>query len=91
MWTKKARNMSYVRFQNTLEALKDCYNAMTDEPDEKLDADEEQAKKWLIETCQEIASEFSDIEEEEKEIKEDLKPHTSEEGRAPKTNFDDEK
>jgi hypothetical protein len=62
------RNMSYVRFQNTLEDLKDCYNYIEDIS--YMSADELQARKKLIELCQEIAQDaeyFLRIEPEDKE------------------------
>ena len=54
-------NMSYCRFQNTLQDLQDCYNHIDDARD--LSPDETIAKKRLIELCQEIA-EYAEREEE---------------------------
>jgi hypothetical protein len=62
------RNMSYTRFQNTLEDLKDCYNNIEDIS--YMSADELRARKKLIELCQEIAQDaeyFLQIEPEDKE------------------------
>ena len=43
-------NMSYCKFQNTLQALRDCSYSM----DEELSEEEAMAKKQLIKLCQEI-------------------------------------
>jgi hypothetical protein len=48
-------NMSYCRFQNTLEDLRDCRDNMDDD----LSEDEAWARKRLIEVCKEIA-EYAD-------------------------------
>jgi len=66
-------NMSYCRFQNTLDALQDCQDALYEQHDvldndefiddgEELSDEEKTAKKALIELCNEIAKEFGDIE-----------------------------
>lgn len=52
-------NMSYCRFQNTLEALKDCQYALEDDDDE-LSEEEEAAKKRLIKLCQQIVSDYGE-------------------------------
>ena len=55
-------NMSYCRFQNTLEALQECVDAL-DEIDydiEKLSSDEGRAAKQLARLCWQFAS---DVEE----------------------------
>jgi hypothetical protein len=44
-------NMSYCRFENTLEDLRDCLDHIEDEVGSK---DEHEARKELIEVCQEI-------------------------------------
>ncbi len=44
-------NMSYCRFQNTLEDLKDCRQNM----DEAMSDEEKRARKRLIALCAEIA------------------------------------
>jgi hypothetical protein len=46
-------NMTYCRFQNTLNDLEDCLEAL--EENEELSEEEEEAKKRLIEVCTEIA------------------------------------
>lgn len=52
-------NMSYCRFQNTLNDLKDCYNHMTDAG---LSKDEARARQWLAELCLEILTECTNVE-----------------------------
>lgn len=47
-------NMSYSRFRNTLEDLRDCYNHL----DENLGEQEERARDALIELCRKIVEEF---------------------------------
>lgn len=54
-------NMSYCRFQNTLEALRECVEAL-DEIDwdiGKLDSDERRAAKQLANLCQQLADDFA--------------------------------
>lgn len=47
-------NMSYCRFRNTLNDLRDCYDNMDD-----VESDEEkQAKKRMIELCRTIVEEY---------------------------------
>lgn len=48
-------NMGYMRFQNTLNDLRDCNDHLFDED---LSEDEERARKQLINLCLDIASEF---------------------------------
>lgn len=59
-------NMSYCRFQNTLEDLRDCAQHVTDID---LDEDEHRARKRLVALCQEIVEEYeaADMEEDEEE------------------------
>lgn len=47
-------NMSYVRFQNTLADLQDCYDNM----DKELSGAEKRARKDLIELCRTIVDEY---------------------------------
>lgn len=54
-------NMSYCRFENTVPALRDCYEAL----DGELSADEEKWRKRLIELCVKIAAEYGEEAEEE--------------------------
>jgi len=51
-------NMSYCRFQNTLQDLRDCHDNM-DHDD--LSREEFQARQRLIETCISIADQYSDL------------------------------
>ena len=54
-------NMSYCRFQNTLEALRECVEAL-DEIDhdiEKLDSDERHAAQQLARLCRQLADDFA--------------------------------
>ena len=46
-------NMSYCRFQNTLQDLKDCYYNIEDLED--MSDEEKRARKQLIELCCDIA------------------------------------
>jgi len=50
-------NMSYCRFENTVNALQDCYEHLADD-DSKLSEHELDAKKGLIRLCIDIAQEF---------------------------------
>ena len=50
-------NMSYCRFENTLNDLRDCYDAMGDE----LESDTEiRARKKLIKICCDIAQDYGE-------------------------------
>ena len=49
-------NMSYCRFQNTLQDLRDCYYNMSD----SLTGAEFHAREGLIELCKSIGEEFHD-------------------------------
>lgn len=53
-------NMSYCRFRNTLEDLRDAEKGIHEESD---DADEERAWQRLIALCKKIAHAFSDSDE----------------------------
>jgi hypothetical protein len=57
-------NMSYCRFQNTLNDLRDCYDNLFDDD---LSEEEERARKRLIKLCQDIVRDGEDILEEEGE------------------------
>jgi hypothetical protein len=46
-------NMSYCRFYNTLQDLKDCYYNIADV--ENMSFEEKRARKQLIEICMDIA------------------------------------
>ncbi len=52
-------NMSYCRFINTLQDLRDCEDHMHDDD---LSEAEAKARKRLIERCKSIASDFEDEE-----------------------------
>ena len=57
-------NMSYCRFRNTLEALRDCVDWMSDQhklPGDLLD-EEARALKRLIELCRDVAGDYTDEE-----------------------------
>ena len=53
-------NMSYCRFENTLEDLQDCYNALCDLENGDLELSEEDAMKQLLKLCSQIDEEFGD-------------------------------
>lgn len=53
-------NMGYVRFSNTLEDLRDCWDHIFDDD---LSDEEERARQRLIKLCKEIAAEFEDDED----------------------------
>lgn len=50
-------NMGYCRFQNTVLAVDDCYDAMS----ENLSADEQAARLSLIEQAVQIALEYGQV------------------------------
>ncbi len=49
-------NMSYCRFQNTLEDLRDCQENLDDRD---LSPEEKRARKQLIDICWRIAQDYS--------------------------------
>ena len=53
-------NMSYVRFENTLADLQDCYDNLEEPLDEKTCDSEITSKEQLIELCDTIAEEYGD-------------------------------
>ena len=53
-------NMSYCRFRNTLDDLRDCYDEMAFEDTSDLSAEEDKAMRCLIRLCRDIAQEFGD-------------------------------
>lgn len=53
-------NMSYCRFQNTLPDLRDCYENMDDDMEDK--EEESRARKRLIKLCCKIAADYGDEE-----------------------------
>jgi hypothetical protein len=55
-------NMSYCRFQNTLAALRECEEALSDSGDPLADLSEEERKaaKRLFKLCRSLADDFDD-------------------------------
>jgi len=52
-------NMEYRRFQNTLSDLRDCYNSMSESPDE-LSNEEKLARQKIIALCKKIVEDHGD-------------------------------
>lgn len=50
-------NMAYCRFRNTLSDLRDCEECLDDQD---LSAEEERARRRLIELCKRIASYYEE-------------------------------
>lgn len=56
-------NMSYCRFRNTLQDLRDCWYALNEEVDlDGLGEEEERAKNSLVRLCGEIHEEYGEEE-----------------------------
>ena len=53
-------NMSYCRFQNTADDLRECYDWLTENDPSKLSEDERKAFKRLVHLCQLIVEGSSD-------------------------------
>lgn len=53
-------NMSYCRFQNTLEDLRSCYNNMDAIDDPETSPEELKAVKAIIKLCEKIADDYGD-------------------------------
>jgi len=51
-------NMSYCKFRNTLDDLRDCLDYIGDPV--TCDDEEERARKRLIKLCKDIADEYAD-------------------------------
>ena len=53
-------NMSYCRFHNTLEDLRDCRDALYEMGDyeKELSAEESKAAKRMLKICKELADDF---------------------------------
>ena len=51
-------NMSYCRFQNTVQDLEDCYENMENPKD--LSPEEQKARERLIKLCENIAGDYGD-------------------------------
>ena len=54
-------NMAYVRFENTLPDLEDCYDALNEKGFEGLSESERNYAKLLVKLCKEIADDFTEI------------------------------
>jgi hypothetical protein len=56
-------NMSYCRFQNTFQALRDCYNALNDgqADDKDISEDEKIARDQLISLCADVVQDYGDL------------------------------
>lgn len=53
-------NMSYCRFRNTLQDLRDCMDAMDEGDDKPLSKEENAARYRLVMVCQTIADNYID-------------------------------
>lgn len=53
-------NMSYCRFENTYHDLRDCRDALAEQDISDLSESEQKYAKWLIEMCQDIATDYGD-------------------------------
>lgn len=61
-------NMSYCRFENTLQDLEDCLEHITD----RLSKDESEARKQLVKVCKNIIAEYDgELTEEDEEDEEE--------------------
>ena len=52
-------NMSYCRFHNTLDDLRDCYGAW----EEETSPEEEKDKERLLKLCKKIVADYGDFRE----------------------------
>lgn len=50
--------MSYCRFTNTLQDLRDCYNNMEEVPDNEEEA---KSREKLIKLCRKISEDYSEV------------------------------
>ena len=66
-------NMSYCRFQNTLQDLRDCNNAMNADTFDEMDLsqDEYSAMIRLVNLCQRVIENFDRLEEMSTEFKDE--------------------
>ena len=55
-------NMSYCRFENTYQNLKDCYEALTDDGLDGLSVSETKYANKLIQLAKDIAGDFDPLE-----------------------------
>lgn len=53
-------NMSYCRFENTLSDLKDCYEALGEDPSDLSSGIEKRSRENLLLLCKRIADEGED-------------------------------
>ena len=58
-------NMSYCRFQNTAQDIKDCIDAINEEDLKEMSNREEQAFIDFVLHCKEVAESFEDMDEDE--------------------------
>lgn len=62
-------NMSHCRFENTFNDLQDCYDKLTEEGVQELEANANKYEKKyirkLIELCRDIVDDFGDIEDDD--------------------------
>ena len=65
-------NMSYCRFENTVNDMIDCISNM--ELDEYASEHEKRARKRFVELCAQVAKDYSDELEEEDESERQAKP-----------------
>lgn len=62
-------NMSYCRFQNTLQALRACFNALRDEGIAGIESsDEREAAEALVKLARKFIDEYNSNESDEGEI-----------------------
>ena len=62
-------NMSYCRFQNTLLAMRECFNALRDEGIAGIESsDEREAAEALVKLAQKFIDEYNSNESDEGEI-----------------------
>ena len=54
-------NMSYCRFQNTLQDLRDCYENWDGDGD-GLSDEEDKARAQMLKLCEQIVADYGDIE-----------------------------
>lgn len=53
-------NMSYCRFQNTVQDLRDCYDNWDGDDGGKLSEEEEKARARLLKLCKRIWDDYGD-------------------------------
>ena len=68
MWIKTARNMSYCRWENTYNALRDCYDSMEDGDEDDMNDSEKDYRKDTLKLCKkmgEMTEDYNDTEDDE--------------------------